>query len=194
MFQPGTILSLVVYHQSNKNLQRIREFHPAYIYTSLQENVVRNSILLFSAEVLLRLLPENAPQPSLFSHVYDYLVSLDKLPLQQVANFPLFFVIECSRELGYDLNGSYSSGTPYLNLQEGGFSDHPPAAPPYSSDEEARALDRLLVIDNYSDLGQVEMSGDMRMRLIDWFISFLQQHTQHMGNIRSLSVLRTILH
>jgi DNA repair protein RecO (recombination protein O) len=194
MFQPGTMLSLVVYHHVSKHLQRIREFHPAYIYTDLQENVVKNSVALFSVEVLLRLLPENAPLPSLFTHVQDYFITLDKLSLKQVANFPLFFVIQCSRELGYELNGNYSKETPYLNLQEGGFTDHPPVAPPYATDDEARALDRLLGMDDYNAIADVELSGDMRLKLIDWFISFLQLHTQHMGSIRSLSVLRTILH
>lgn len=194
MFQPGTILALVVYHHSGKHLQRIREFQPAYIYTDLQENVIKNSVALFSVEILLRLLPENAPLPSLFGHVYEYFIALDKLSLREVANFPLFFVIQCSRELGYDLNGGYTKETPYLNLQEGGFTDHPPVAPPYSTDDEARALDKLLSMDDYISIAKVELSGDMRLRLIDWFIAFLQLHTQHMGNIRSLSVLRTILH
>lgn len=194
MFQPGTMLSLVVYHHATKHLQRIREFHPAFIYSTLQENVVKNSVALFSVEVLLRLLPENAPQPPLFGQVQNYFIALDKLSLKQVANFPLFFVIQCSRELGYDLNGSYSKETPYLNLQEGGFTDHPPAAPPYSTEDEARAVDKLLSMHDYNSVADVELSGDVRLRLIDWFISFLQLHTQHMGNIRSLSVLRAILH
>jgi DNA repair protein RecO (recombination protein O) len=126
--------------------------------------------------------------------VHNYFVALDRLSMQQVANFPLFFVIQCSRELGYELNGAYSKTTLYLNLQEGGFTDHPPVAPPYCNDEDAKALDKLLAIQDHNSLEVVEMSGDMRLRLIDWYVAFLQQHTQHMGNIKSLAVLRAILH
>jgi hypothetical protein len=38
------------------------------------------------------------------------------------------------------------------------------------------------------------MSAAMRMRLTEWYIAFLQRHTQHMSNIRSLQVLQAILH
>src|SRR4051812_44832359 len=64
-FQPGVLLEMVVYQQPHKNIQHIREFQAAYLYNSLHENVIKNSIGLFSAEVLLRLLPEHAPLPVL---------------------------------------------------------------------------------------------------------------------------------
>src|SRR6476661_3747757 len=56
LLQPATLLDLVVDHRPQKNLQHVREFHPAYIYCSLQEEVVKNSIALFSVELLLKLL------------------------------------------------------------------------------------------------------------------------------------------
>ena len=193
-FQPGIMLDLVIYHQPLKNMKRIKEFNAAHIYNGLQEDIVKNSIVLFSAELLLRLLPESAPQPSLFDKASRYLLDLDDLPQKDVANFPLFFIIECSRELGYELKGSYCEATPYLNLQEGGYTHNPPPAVPFTSDGDARALDLLLSAGDSSSISSVVMNADMRLRLIDWYVAFLQQHTQHMGNIRSLSVLRTILH
>lgn len=194
LFQPGTLLDLVVYQQPNKNLQHIREFQPAVVFTSLQQDVVRNSIVLFSVEVLLRLLPEHAPMPALFDFAYDYFIRLDKSEPGSIANYPLFFVIHCSRELGFNLNGDYGAQTPHLNLQEGGFTEHAPAAIPFVSDGDAQTLGRLLKATDYSDLGIVDMNAEMRMRLTDWYVQFLQQHTQHMGSIRSLSILHTVLH
>ncbi len=193
-FQPGTLLELVVYQQPQKNMQRIREFQAAYIYNGLQEDVVKNSIVIFSVELLLRLLPELGPLPSLFSFSYDYFVALDKMPLHEVANFPLFFIMECSRELGYPLKGSYSDATPYPNLQDGDFTAHPPAEMSPLNDEDARALSALLKIPTLADLKNAALNADRRLRLIDWYVVYLQQHTQHMGNIRSLSILRAILH
>jgi len=193
-FQPGTLLDLVVYHQPQKTMQRIREFQAAYIYEGLQEDVVKNSIVLFSVELLLRLLPELGPLPSLFTIAYEYFISLDKMPLHDVANFPLFFIMECSRELGYPLRGSYSASSPYLNMQDGGFTDHAPAEMPGVSDEDAQLLSVLLNVSGADGLKGVAMNAGQRLRLIDWYVAYLQQHTQHMGNIRSLSVLRAILH
>ena len=193
-FQPGILLELVVYQQPNKNMQRIREFQVAYIYKALQEDVVKNSIVLFSVEVLLRLLPENAPLPALFDFVYAYFIALDTMPVHDVANFPLFFIIHCSREFGFDLTGGYSNETPYLNLAEGGYTAQPPATLPHVTDEDAMALTLLLKVNAFDELRQAPMNADMRLRLIDWYVAYLQQHTQHMGNVRSLAVLRAVLH
>jgi DNA repair protein RecO (recombination protein O) len=193
-FQPGVLLELVVYQQPNKNLQRIREFQAAYIYSGIHENVVKNAIVLFSVELLLRLLPEHAPLPLLFDFASEYFISLDKMHPDSVANFPLFFIIQCSRSLGYDLKGNYNTLTPYLNLPEGGFTELPPFAGPLVNDEDARILSQLLTVEDHEKLKNVPMNSDMRLRLLDWYVSFLQRHTQHMGSIRSLAVLRAILH
>jgi DNA repair protein RecO (recombination protein O) len=193
-FQPGMLLDMVVNEQPQKNMQRIREYNAAYIYDSLRQDVVKNSIALFSVEVLLRLLPEHAPMSTLFELAWQYFITLDETPVSKAANFPLYFIMQCSREFGYDLKGSYSTETPYLHLQEGGFADHPPMSPPYVQPEEASLLSELLKVDDYAALEHVHMNAEIRMHLTDWFIAFLQQHTQHMGNIKSLSVLRTILH
>ena len=194
LLQPATLLDLSIYYRSQKNLQHIREFHPAYFYNSLQSEIVKNSIALFSVELLLKLLPEHAPQPELFAFTFNYFRALDTTELSAVANFPLFFIIQCSRFLGYDINGNFSPDTPHLHLQDGAFTHHPPSIAPYVNDEDAGAIDKLLRISEVKDLPTVAMNSAMRFRLLDWYLAFLHQHTQHLGNIRSLPVLQAILH
>jgi len=55
-------------------------------------------------------------------------------------------------------------------------------------------LDRLLQVSTFSELERTAMNATMRFNLLDWFIAFLHRHTQHMGPVRSLDVLRAILH
>lgn len=191
--QPSTLLEMETYHRPQKSLQRLREFHYAYIYQSLQQEVAKNSIALFSVEMLLRLLPEEAPMPELFDFAFDYFITLDHLSVTEVANFPIYFVIQCSRLLGYELLGTYSPETPYLNLQEGGFSSLMPQVRPFMSDEDATILASILQIREMTSLKEISISGDVRNRLLDWYLEFLHQHTQHLGQLKSLSVLRTIL-
>ena len=174
------LLDMVVYQQPQKNMQRIREFRAAYIYTTLHEDIIKNSISLFSVEVLLRLLPEHAPMPELFEQAYKYLTALDQLPARQVANFPLFFIIQCSKLLGYDLKDPGDA--------------QPGAGLNFISDEDARILTILFDINDPAELEQVKLNTEVRLRLTEWCVAYLQQHTQHMGNLRSLSILREILH
>ncbi len=194
LLQPATLLDMVVYHKPNANLQRIKEFQPAYIYQSLQEHIVKNSVALFSVELLLRLMPEQAPMPELFEFSYDYFCSLDTTPANDIGNYPVFFLVQCSNMLGYNINGNYSEETPYLNLPEGGYTNHPPAERPFVTDEDARMLDKLLQADSIEKIKAVEMNGSARFRLLDWLLAFMHNHTQHMGEIRSLPVLRAVLH
>jgi len=194
LLQPSTLLDMVVYHKPNTNIQRIKEFQFAHLYTNLQQNIVKNSIALFSVELLLRLLPEQAPLPELFDLAFDYFIQLDAKQNDAVANFPLYFIIQCSRLLGYDIKGDYSKATPHLHLQEGSFTENSPVIPPYVNDEDAQVLSGLLQIQALSGLGSINMNAAMRYRLLDWYVAFLQRHSQHMGQIRSLHILQTILH
>jgi DNA repair protein RecO (recombination protein O) len=194
LLQPATLLDMVVYHKPQVNLHRAKEYHPAYIYQSLQEHVVKNSVALFSAELLLRLLPEQAPQPELFELCFEYFSALDKMDTAVVGNFPLYFIIQCSHILGYNIIGSYSTTTPHLNLHEGGFTSHLPVERPFVSDEDAVLLSALIKAENIEAASAIEMNGAARFRLLDWYIAFMHRHTQHMGEIRSLQVLRAILH
>lgn len=194
LLQPATLVELSVYYRSQKNLQHIREFHPAHIYNSVQAEIIKNSVALFSVELLLRLLPEHAPQPELFEFSFSYFVQLDNMPVAEVANFPLYFIIQCSRLMGYDIRGNYTDRTPHLNLQDGAFTEQAPSVIPYVTDEDAQCMDRLLRASSYTELSTIPMSSQTRFRLLDWQLAFLHQHTQHLGNIKSLPVLQAILH
>jgi DNA repair protein RecO (recombination protein O) len=192
--QPATLLDIVAYRKPQQQLHRLREYQPAIIYKHVQEDVRRNSVALFSVELLWKLLPENAPMPELFNMAWNYFIQLDEFPIDALANFPLFFIIQCSELLGYSLLGNYAATTTHLNLQEGGFTAQPPAIGPFVNDEDAKALSQLLACKTFSNIKTINMNGAMRSRLTEWYIAYLQQHTQHMGQLKSLIVLKAILH
>lgn len=193
LLQPATLLDLVVYYKPGKSLNRIREFSPALLYRQIPESMLRNSIALFSAELLLRLLPEDAAIPELFDFAFDYFKKLDALPQEAVANFPVYFTLQCSAILGYQPAGNYSGFTPYLSLTEGRFVEEPPASYSGMGQEDTAALAALMEVDSLDALGEIEMNGDSRQRLLDWYLTYLQRHTDHMKPIKSLAILGTVL-
>lgn len=194
LLQPATLLDMVVYHKPQANLQRIKEFQPAYIYQSVHEHIVKNSVALFSVELLLRLLPEQAPLPELFDIAYEYFCSLDSVGVNGAGNYPVYFLTVCCNILGYNINGRYSPATPHLNLQEGGFTAQLPTERPFVPDGDAMMLDKVLQVQHINEIQGIEMNGAARFRLLDWLLAFIHNHTQHMGEIRSLPVLRAVLH
>jgi DNA repair protein RecO (recombination protein O) len=194
LLQPGALLDLVIFHNPQKNLQHIREFQPACYLLSLQEDIVKNSILLFSIELLLRLLPEHAPHPALFTFAASYISSLDTTNRADCANFPVYFLVQCGRHMGYELHGNYTAQTPWPDPEAGSFVAEPAIAPVALQRDESLALDQISRATNTSQLCHTVLGSAGRMRLIDWYLSFLQFHTQHVGGIRSLPVLRAVLH
>ena len=194
LLQPAMLLDITAYHKPQGNLQRLKEFSPAVIYQSIHEEVIKNSIAMFSSELLLRLLPESAPLPELFDFCMEYFMQLDVRQLEAVPNFPVFFLLQCGRYLGYELAGQYSESTPYLNLPEGGFTSDAPFSGSAVTNEDAAALATLLQVRNYDELAATPMNGSMRQRLMEWYLQFLHRHTEHMTPVKSLAVLQAILH
>jgi DNA repair protein RecO (recombination protein O) len=194
LLQPATLLDMVVYQKTGSNIQQIKEFQPSYIYRDLQEQIIKNSVGLFSAELLLRLLPEHAPMQELFRFTMDYFCIMDKMPVDEVANFPVYFIIECSRLLGYEVQNHYTETTPYLNLEDGSFSHVAPLKRSLLTEEDLRNLSSILRINRIDELKNIEMNAASRYHILEWYIEFLHRHAQHLGNIKSLKVLQTVLH
>ncbi len=192
LFQVSSLLDFVADHKPNRNLQHIREFQAAFIYKSIQEEIIKNSIATFSVELLQRLLPQEELMPELFDFAYRYFISLDNVATSNAANYPLFFIIQCGKHLGYNVLGNYSTQTPYLNSIEGTFSNQPPMAGLPLYDDDIIAIAQLIRIESIEELASISMNSAMRNRLLDWYIQFLQHHTQHLSGLKSLEILRLI--
>lgn len=194
LLQVASLLDFVVEHKPNRQLQHIREFQPAILYQSLQEEIFKNSIAIYSVELLTRLLPAEEIMEDLFHFVYQYFCNLDKANIHTIANYPIFFTIHCGKFFGYNVLGNYSEQTPYLNAEEGIFSTQPPPIGASLYKEDVMAIAELIEISNVEQLIDISLNANARNRILDWYIQFLQHHTQHLSNLRSLDIVRAILH
>src|ERR1700733_10299919 len=78
LFQPAAILDLLVYHSDVKNLQRIKEFKWEILYQRIYFDTVKNAIVLFMIELLLKCLKQPEPNSELFQFVKIALLNLDE--------------------------------------------------------------------------------------------------------------------
>ena len=99
LLQPATLLDITSYQKPQSNLHRLNEFSLTKVYSNIYEEILRNSIAIFSVELLLRLLPEAAPMPEFFDFAQAYFLDLDETTIENLGNFPLFFVLQCSRAI-----------------------------------------------------------------------------------------------
>jgi len=190
---PASELDMVVYHQPNKNFQVIKEYQHADTKLPLQQDVLRNCIALFSMEVLMQLLTQDDIQPELFYFSRDFLRWLTEASREQVSNLPLFFLVQAGRLSGYQLSGAYTAITPYLDLQEGRFSETQGHLPPFIGGEEASLMSRINNAGTIAAISSIRMDNKTRQNLLQNFLFFFRLHAPHFRELKSLPVLSAIL-
>lgn len=99
--QPGNLLELVFYFQSNKNLKRIKEMQLMHGFRGYGQDPVRLQVLLFCTELSSKCLPDEQEDPATF----DFLKSqfLDLAETTHLTWFPLQFLIHLAQICGLGL-------------------------------------------------------------------------------------------
>lgn len=191
LFQPLTLLDLVVYHKEGKQLQHIREIRVEYAYHSIPVNLVKRSLLFFLDELLVKSIREETANQPLFNWIINALKWLD-LSDSNMVNFHLVFMMQLTRFLGFYPKNNLSSATVYFDLQEGQFVSHPPAHPNYTED---LLSNQLLAIHTatFEESGNLTITNKERRKLVETLVTYYRFHLPNFGELKSLEVLKTIL-
>lgn len=180
LFQPMTLLDLVVYHDEKKDLHRISEIKCPNPLTSIPYEINKLSISLFINEVLAKTLKEHEENEPLFFFLYQSILSLDAME-KHAENFHLIFLAKYSLYLGFAPQSAGEIASQFKDLA---------IAIPVEA-ESKRYLD-FLFTSNYGD--EIKMGKDFRNHLLEILIMFYRIHQEEFGELRSLPVLRTVLH
>jgi len=120
LFQPLTLLDLVVIQKEKNDLHHIRDARVAYPYQTIHQDIRKSSILLFLNELLYKSIQEETVNPELFQFIFDHLVLLDQTG-ENPANFHLLFTIHLTHNLGFFPHGKYLNENSVFDLVEGQF-------------------------------------------------------------------------
>lgn len=172
LFQPLTLLDLVVYHRENANINRIKEVRCLHPYASVYRDVTKSTVMLFLAEVLNKTVREESHAKDLCDFIIASLITLDTME-ESVHNFHLIFLIKLSGFLGFG---------PQVKEDVLGLRITDPLI------EEK--LNVLLTAD-YRD--PIAITNEQRREILDLLVRFYQEHSGFGGEIRSLPVLRELL-
>ncbi len=121
LFQPGNLLQVVAYYHQQKNLNRLKEYEYACLYKSINQSVVKNALLLFTVELTHKCLHEPSPMPEVFHLLSDMALLLDATPQANALNYALIYALQLAQELGFGIQGQYTTSTPFFNFIEGAF-------------------------------------------------------------------------
>jgi DNA repair protein RecO (recombination protein O) len=168
LYQPLTLLDLVVYHKETATIMRIKEAKCIYPFRYIQSDVKKTTIALFIEELINKSIREEAHAGELCDFLIESLITLDKM--EKPENFHLVFMIQLAKHLGFQPQ----------NAQEvlgGRVMDF----------EEESSLN-LILRDS-----SVSLTNSQRRNILDALLRFYSMHVENFSTMKSLSVLREIL-
>ncbi|MDX1902617.1 MAG: DNA repair protein RecO [Thermonemataceae bacterium] len=181
LFQPLTILEMVVYHKENKDsLQRISEVRCAEPYQNIPYDMFKTNTAFFMAEVLSKTLQGERENTQIFSFLLNYLRGLDTEDFH--SNFPIYFLLNLIEKLG--LLGDNCE----VILQT--LHDlHILKQKPSSMQKEIAILNEL----KSSMYGSFHLPTAQRRQLLDMVLAYYRIHFEGLGELKSLQVLRSLV-
>lgn len=191
LLQLMSLVELVAYHREDKDLNRIKEIKPAYVYQSLPFDVRKSAVGLFMTEIAQKTLRTTEQNEQLFAFLVHIFQFLDQTT-QPFANVHLHFLVLLSSYLGFQPGGDYSDETPIFDLKEGIFVPsftNPVYAlsPPLSE----RLYEFLLA--NIEDSHKVKLSREQRSLLLNRLLDFYKLHLETFTDVNAHIVLKEVL-
>ncbi len=187
LFQPLMQLEIVATHKNKGTLERIREAKVVYPYKTLHTEIVKNSIVLFLAEILNNVIQEEEKNIPLFNYLEYALHWLDMN--DQVSNFHLLFLIQLTAYLGF-----YPEVTqqhlPYFDLLEGNFIGKPSLNPVLEGDL-LNYFRKFLGI-NFDALFPIKITRNLRQELLKKVLLYFELHLQGFRIPKSLTILNAV--
>lgn len=172
LFQPLTLLDLIVYFKENANIKRIKEVRCLHQYHTLQTDIRKSSIAMFINEVLNKTVREETHAQELFDFLFDSLIFLDDQK-NDFENFHLIFLVKLSRFLGFGVHD-------VREVLVGRVVD----------DKEEQLLAKLIAAEYNTN---VLITNSQRRTLLEIFLRFYTAHIDSLGEMRSVQVLREVM-
>lgn len=189
--QPLSQLQLVYYLKGRSELKRVKEVSIAKSYEEIFYDPVKSSIALFLAEFLGKVINEEEANEQL----YQYLVtSLEELDLMQegFGKFHLIFMYRLSRYLGFapEVPGKEAH---YFDLINGVYSHFEPPHRHHLTKVETQ----LWLALHFYGRGETKnfmINAPKRDVLLKALLEYYRLHIHDFGELRSLPVLKELLH
>jgi len=172
LYQPLTLLDLVVYQRENANINRIKEVRCLYPYQSIPVEIKKSAVAIFLNEVVNRTIKEESHTQELCDFMIDSFMTLDMMA-DKSENFHLVFLLKLSRLLGF-----------------GAHDIHEVMGARTTAPETEEAL-RVLIESSYSD--EVKLTALQRRDILELLLKFYRDHIDTLGEMRSVQVLRDVL-
>ncbi len=187
-----SLLEMEVDYKQGRELQRVREVKNGSPFNSLPYEIEKSSQALFLAELLYKVLREEESHPELFEFLYHSIELLDLMD-DGIANFHLIFLIQLTKYLGFAPTNNYSDSNQYFDMIAGKFAVLPPDHTWYLKEPVSSVFSRLLEM-SYQNSPEFKPEQGLRQILLTFTLEYYGLHLGNKLNVKSLDILRIILH
>lgn len=187
LFLPLTQLELVANHKNKGTLETLKEAKVNYPYKTIHTDIIKNSIVLFLAEVVAQSVQEEEKDPQLFQFLERAFIFLDQAT--DITNFPLAFLLHISRYLGFYPDDNHTDEL-YFDLLEGEFRSTPSLNPLL---EAPIIYDfKLLLGTKFDAYSTVKIKKANRQELLNKMLLYFELHLHGFRKPKSLAVLNAV--
>ena len=180
LYQPLTLLDLVVYDKDGVSINRISEAKLAHAFQRIPFEFYRSGVAMFVGEVLSKAIYESYQNEGLYDFLKHSVTYLDRENIN-LSLYPVIFLLQLSMFLGF---APASAQEFYEQLRQG-------VGEILFDKEEELHLDKL--IDSTFDTSH-KVPGTIRRRLLDHVLLFYKLHLDTFSEVRSLKVLTHMMH
>lgn len=170
LFQPFTILDLVIYHNPKRDINRLSEYKNQFPLKTLHYDIRKSTISLFLTEILVKTLEENFEEENFqFTFIKNSIIQFDSLKVGY-ENFHLFFLINYANFLGF---GIYNTE----NIESHG---------------DQQLTEYLTIVKEEGKYFQLKSNHKIRRKALEMILNYYSEHIDNFGKIKSIEVLYQI--
>ena len=191
VFQSLYLLEIEYYYQPGRDIHRLKNARSIAPYSSIPFDIRKSSQVMFLSEILYKCLREEEPNAELFSFVANSLSFLD-LSESGISNFHIWFLFRFTQFLGiFPSQDNVFTGM-FFDLQLAQFVDREPQHHQYADKHITILLSKLFATD-VSSLDLLAYTASERKEVLEKLLLFYKIHFDHLGEIKSLSILQEVL-
>lgn len=172
LYQPLTLLDLVVYHRESANINRIKEVKCLYPYKAIASDVRKSTLCMFLNEVLNKTVKEESHADEVFEFMYQSLLALDKMETG-IENFHIVFLLKLSKYLGFEPQNAHE------------LLGHKMV------DADTEKMLGEFIGCNFNSSPTLSLT--MRRDVLECILKFYGEHIETFGEVRSVQILRDVL-
>ncbi|NOT37098.1 MAG: DNA repair protein RecO [Saprospiraceae bacterium] len=191
LLQIGQSLDLVAYYSDKKELHRIKEVSPDYIYSSLPNHIHKAAVATFIIELCRHCIKGQTPNPELFQYIRRCLILLDRQE-DFDPNFHLKFMIRFCSFIGFNPVNNFSESNNSFDLMNAHFTSFDIHNKYCVDIEKSKNLNKLLN-DEYSSEKTLHLQYEARSQMLELLILYYKLHIEQFGELKSPSVYKSIL-